>query len=52
MSRKLFTLTLIALVMLLGATGAMAQDQVLRIATGSSGVANFSFQILSAGGDQ
>ena len=30
----------------------MAQDQVLRIATGSSGVANFSFQILSAGGDQ
>ena len=38
--------------MLLGATGAMAQDQVLRIATGSSGVANFSFQILSAGGDQ
>ncbi|MCY4020429.1 MAG: ABC transporter substrate-binding protein [Chloroflexi bacterium] len=52
MSRKLFTLTLIALVLLLGATGAMAQDQVLRIATGSSGVANFSFQILSAGGDQ
>ena len=52
MSRKLFTLSLIALVMLLGATGAMAQDQVLRIATGSSGVANFSFQILSAGGDQ
>ena len=38
--------------MLLGATGVMAQDQVLRIATGSSGVANFSFQILSAGGDQ
>ena len=30
----------------------MAQDQELRIATGSSGVANFSFQILSAGGDQ
>lgn len=52
MSSKIFTLTLIALVMLLGATGVMAQDQELRIATGSSGVANFSFQILSAGGDQ
>ena len=52
MSKKLFTLTLIALVLLLGATSAMAQDQELRIATGSSGVANFSFQILSAGGDQ
>ena len=52
MSKKFFTLTLIALVLLLGATSAMAQDQELRIATGSSGVANFSFQILSAGGDQ
>ncbi len=52
MSKKFFTLTLIALLLLLGATGAMAQDQELRIATGSSGVANFSFQILSAGGDQ
>ena len=52
MSRKLFALFIVALVLLLSATGAMAQDQVLRIATGSSGVANFSFQILSAGGDQ
>ena len=30
----------------------MAQDQVLCIATDSSGVANFSFQNLCAGGDQ
>ena len=52
MSRKLFTLLIVLLVFMLSATGALAQDQVLRIATGSSGVANFSFQILSAGGDQ
>ncbi len=52
MSKKLLTLFIVALVLLLSATGAMAQDQELRIATGSSGVANFSFQILSAGGDQ
>ena len=52
MSRKLFTLLVVLLVFMLSATGALAQDQVLRIATGSSGVANFSFQILSAGGDQ
>ena len=52
MSRKLLTLFVFALVLLLSATGALAQDQALRIATGSSGVANFSFQILSAGGDQ
>ena len=52
MSKKLLTLFIIVLVLMLSATGAMAQDQELRIATGSSGVANFSFQILSAGGDQ
>ncbi len=52
MSKKLLSLFVVALVLLLSATGVMAQDQVLRIATGSSGVANFSFQILSAGGDQ
>ena len=52
MYRRLLCSLLIALLLLMGATGALAQDQVLRIATGSSGVANFSFQILSAGGDQ
>ena len=52
MTRKLLCTFLVLLLVLLGATGALAQDQVLRIATGSSGVANFSFQILSAGGDQ
>ena len=52
MSKKLLTLFIVALVLLLSAAGALAQDQVLRIATGSSGVANFSFQTLSAGGDQ
>ncbi|MDE2638704.1 MAG: hypothetical protein OXI30_20240, partial [Chloroflexota bacterium] len=53
MSKKLLSLLIVALVLLMSATGALAQDeQVLRIATGSSGVANFSFQILSAGGDQ
>ena len=52
MSKKLLTLFIVALVLMLSATGVMAQDQVLRIASGSSGVATFSFQILSAGGDQ
>lgn len=53
MSKRLLSLFVVALVLLMSATGALAQDeQVLRIATGSSGVANFSFQILSAGGDQ
>ena len=51
MSKKLLALFIVALVLMLSATGVMAQDQELRIATGSAGVANFSFQILSAGGD-
>ncbi len=52
MSKRLFALFIVALVLLMSVSGVMAQDQALRIATGSSGVANFSFQILSAGGDQ
>ena len=52
MTRKMLCMLLVGLLLLLGVTGALAQDQELRIATGSSGVANFSFQILSAGGDQ
>ena len=35
MTRKLFTLFIVALLLLLSAAGALAQDQVLRIATGS-----------------
>ncbi len=53
MYKRLLSLFVVALLLLLSISGALAQDeQVLRIATGSSGVANFSFQILSAGGDQ
>ncbi len=52
MYKKLFTLVVLLMLLMLSATGALAQDQVLRIATGSSGVAAFSFQTLSAGGDQ
>jgi peptide/nickel transport system substrate-binding protein len=52
MSKKLFMIMLMVLVLSLSVTGVLAQEQELRIATGSSGVATFSFQILSAGGDQ
>ena len=52
MSKKLFVSLLIILTLLLTVTSVYAQEQELRIATGSSGVATFSFNTLTAGGDQ
>lgn len=51
--RSQLIILLMLVAALFSAFGATAQDeQVLRIATGSSGVATFSFATLTAGGDQ
>ena len=52
MSKKLLSMLLIVLALSLSVSSVLAQEQELRIATGSSGVATFSFNTLTAGGDQ